>query len=124
SGPPRGRSASTATRWSATAGSWASMPSGCTTSSWRFPPRTREVQLDEKWSYVSKEQEHCDPTDPADDQRGDWWDHVAYDAEHKLVLCVVPGARGAEEAEAVVADVRRRTEGRTLRLITSDDYPA
>ena len=69
------------------------MPSNCTTISWLFPPRTREVQLDEKWSYVYKKQEHCDPTDPADDHHGDWWDHVAYDAEHKLVLCVVPGAR-------------------------------
>jgi IS1 family transposase len=55
---------------------------------------------------------------------GDWWDHTAYDPEHRLVLCVVPGARGAEEAEAVVADVKERTEGRTLRLMTSDDYPA
>jgi hypothetical protein len=41
-----------------------------------------------------------------------------------LVLCVVPGARGAEEAEAVVNDVKERTEGRTLRLLTSDAYPA
>jgi IS1 family transposase len=82
------------------------------------------VQLDEKWSYVSKKQAHCDPDDPADDNRGDWWDHTAYDPEHRLVLCVVPGARGAEEAEAVVADVKERTEGRTLRLMTSDDYPA
>jgi IS1 family transposase len=46
------------------------------------------------------------------------------DAEHKLVLCVVPGARGVEEVEAVVADVKQRTEGRPLRLMTSDDYPA
>jgi IS1 family transposase len=82
------------------------------------------VQLDEKWSYVYKKQAHCDPDDPADDNRGDWWDHTAYDPEHRLVLCVVPGARGAEEAEAVVADVKERTEGRTLRLMTSDDYPA
>jgi IS1 family transposase len=47
---------------------------------------------------------------------------VAYDAEHKLVLCVVPGARGAEEAEAVVAEVHRRTEGRPV-YFTSDAYP-
>ena len=98
------------------------MPSDSTTSSWLFPPRTREVQLDEKWSYVYKKQAHCDPADPADDQHGDWWDHVAYDPEHKLVLCVIPGARGAEEAEAVVTDVHRRTEGRPV-LITSDAYP-
>ena len=30
---------------------------------------------------------------PGDDHKGDWWDHVAYDPEHKLVLAVVPGAR-------------------------------
>lgn len=91
-------------------------------SSWRFPPRTRAVQLDEKWSFVSKKQGHGDPSDPADDQHGDWWDHVAYDPEHKLVLCVVPGARGAEEAEAVVIDVYGRTEARDL-YFTSDAYP-
>jgi IS1 family transposase len=98
------------------------MPGSCTTSSWRFPPRTREVQLDEKWSYVYKKQAHCDPNDPADDQHGDWWDHVAYDPEHKLVLVVVPGARGAEEAEAVVIEVYCRTEARDLHF-TSDAYP-
>jgi IS1 family transposase len=98
------------------------MPSSCTTSWRHFPPRTSEVQLDEKWSYVYKKQEHCDPRNPADDQRGDWWDHVAYDPEHKLVLCVVPGARGAEEAEAVVIDVYGRTGARDLHF-TSDAYP-
>jgi hypothetical protein len=40
------------------------------------------------------------------------------------VLGVVPGARTVENAEAVVADVQERTEGRPLRLLTSDDYPA
>ena len=88
-----------------------------------FSPWDEEVQFDEKWSFVYKKQEHCDPADPADAQRGDWWDHVAYDAEHRLVLCVVPGARTAENAEAVVADVHERTEGRPLNLLTSDDYP-
>ena len=99
-------------------------PATSTTSSWLFPPRTQEVQFDEKWSFVFKKQEHCDPTDPADAQRGDWWDHTALDAEHKLVLCVVPGARTAEQTEAVVESVKERTEGRPLRLMTSDDYPA
>ncbi len=42
------------------------MLSDSTTSSWPFPPRTREVQLDEKWSFVYKKQENCDPLDPAD----------------------------------------------------------
>ena len=54
-------------------------------------PRTRQAQFDEKWSFVFKKQEHCDPLDPADDHKGDWWDHVAYDPEHRLVVAVVPG---------------------------------
>jgi hypothetical protein len=78
------------------------------TNSWLFPPNTREVQFDEKWSFVFKKQEHCDPTDSADDHRGDWWDHVALDAE---------------SVEEVVGEVKDRTGGRVLDLATSDDYP-
>jgi IS1 family transposase len=100
------------------------MPKNSTTSSWLFPPRTREVQLDEKRSFVYKKQENCDPLDPADDQRGDWWDHVAIDAESRLVLAVVPGARNSENVEEVVGELKRRTEGRVMDLMTSDSYPA
>ena len=67
------------------------MPTPLMTSSWLFPPRTREVQLDEAWSFVGKKQQNCYPADPADDHQGDLWDHIAYDSEHKLVLVVVPG---------------------------------
>jgi len=83
---------------------------------------TREVQLDEKWSFVGKKAENCDPDDPADDHLGDWWDHVAYDPEHRLVVCVEPGARVGESVEAVIEDFKRRTEGRPMRLITSDEH--
>ncbi len=100
------------------------MPGKSTTSSWLFPPRTREVQFDEKWSFVFKKQENCDPEDPADVHHGDWWDHVAIDAESRLVLAVVPGARDAEAVAEVVAEVKERTGGRVLDLATSDDYPA
>jgi IS1 family transposase len=93
-----------------------------TTSSWLFPPRTREAQFDEKWSFVGKKQENCDPADPADAQKGDWWDHVAYDPEHRLVVAVVPGARCGENAEAVVEEFKRRTGGRPMGLITSDEH--
>ena len=64
------------------------------------------------------------PDDPADDRKGDTWDHVAIDAESRLVLGVVPGERTAENAAAIVADVRRRTGGRLLDLITTDGHPA
>jgi IS1 family transposase len=73
---------------------------------------------------VYQKQAHCDPDDPADDQRGDWSDHVALDAESRLVLAVVPGARDAEAVEEVVGEVKQRTGGRVLDLATSDDYPA
>ena len=100
------------------------MPASSTTSSWLFPPETREVQLDEKWSFVFKKQAHCDPANPADAIRGDWWDHVAIDAESRLVLAVVPGARDAESVEELVGQVKGRTGGRVLGLVTSDEYPA
>ena len=93
-------------------------------SSWLFPPRTGEVQFDEKWSFVDKKQKNCDPADPADDHKGDWWHHVAYDPEHRLVLAVVPGARSIENAEEVVAAVKGRTDSISPRLMTSDEYPA
>jgi hypothetical protein len=92
--------------------------------SWPFPPETREVQFDEMWSFVAKKQKNCDPADPADDHKGDWWDHVAYDPEHRLVLAVVPGARSIENAEEVVHEAYDRTGGREEVLLTSDEYPA
>src|SRR6516165_6699304 len=88
---PPGWSGSTRTRSLA----WPCSPDGTprppTTSWWPFPPCTREVQFDEKWAFVYKKQKDCDPTDPNDDHRGDYWDHVAFDPEHKLVLAVIPG---------------------------------
>ena len=75
------------------------------------------------WSFVGKKQEHCDPLDPADaDRRGTAWDHIAYDPEHRLVVCVEPGARVGESVEEVVADFKRRTGGRPMNLITSDEH--
>ena len=121
---PDGSSASTATPSSDWPASPDSTPTTLTTSSWLFPPRTREVQFDEKWSFVAKKQKNCDPADPADDHKGDWWDHVAFDPEHRLVLAVVPGARSIENAEEVVAEVKDRTGGAPPRLMTSDEYPA
>jgi IS1 family transposase len=95
-----------------------------TTSSWRFPPLTTEAQFDEKWAFVAKKEANCDRTDPVDDHKGDYWDHVALDPEHRLVISVIPGARTVENTEALVEDFRRRTGGRVMNLMTSDDYPA
>ncbi len=39
------------------------------------------------------------------------------------MLAVVPGARDSESVEEVVGEVKSRTGGRVLDLVTSDDYP-
>src|SRR4028118_627099 len=98
------------------------MPATSTTSWSPFPPRTREVQFDEKWAFVAKKEANCDPGDPADARKGDHWHQVARDPGHRLVVCVVPGKRTAENAEALVRDFRRRTAGRLMDLITTDEY--
>src|SRR5262249_16670024 len=97
------------------------MPPPSTTSWSPLPPRTREVQFDQKWAFVAKKEANCDPTDPADARKGDHWDHVALDAEHRLVLSVVPGKRTAENTGALVRDFHRRTAGRPMGLITTDE---
>ena len=87
-----------------------------------FPPNTREAQFDEDGSFVAKTEENCDPEDPADRQKGDWWDHKGDDPEHRLVVCVAPGARNAENAEETVAQFKHRTGGRDMNQITSDEH--
>ena len=42
-------------------------------------PPTRELPMDEKWSFVAKKEKNCDEDDPEDPFRGDCWDHVAFD---------------------------------------------
>ena len=49
---------------------------------------------------------------------------MALDPEHRLVVVAIPGARTIENTEALVADFHRRTAGRLMNLMTSDDYPA
>jgi hypothetical protein len=93
-------------------------------NSWPFPPETREIQLDEKWSFVAKKQANCDPENPDDDNKGDYGDHVAFDAENRLILAVIPGSRSIENAEGIVQEVYNRTAGREDVLLTSDEYPA
>ena len=73
---------------------------------------------------MAKKEKNCDPTNPADDRKGDCWDYVALDPEHRLVVSAVPGERTAENAQAVVDDFKRRTGGRVMNLMTSDGFPA
>ena len=95
-------------------------PTNSTTSWWLFPPQTREVQLDEKWSFIAKKEAHLQPEDPP--QWGDAWDHTAVDAGHRLLLAVVPGKRTLENCQKVVQEVKRRTGGRADLLLSSDEH--
>jgi IS1 family transposase len=87
-----------------------------------FPPKTVEAQFDEKWAFVGKKEKHCNDTDLADSKRGDNWDHVAYDPQHHLVITVIPGKRTAKNVGKLVDDFKKRTDGRIMNLITSDEY--
>src|SRR3954454_16512966 len=87
-------------------------------------PETRELQMDEMWSFVAKKEKNCDEDDPEDQFRGDCWDHVAFDPEHRLVVSVVPGERNAESVRELVDDVKGRLGGRAPGLITTDEYSA
>lgn len=73
---------------------------------------------------MRKKRKHCDDDVPDDSCQGDNWDHVAYDPEHRLVISVVAGKRTAKNVEKLVADFKKRTGGRIMNLITSDEYKA
>ncbi len=98
------------------------MPANSTTSWSLFPPETQEVQFDEKWAFVYKKEARCDPAHPPDGRCGDHWDHVAFDPEHKLVVTLVPGKRTRKNIHRLLRNFHRRTGGRMMRLITSDEY--
>jgi IS1 family transposase len=87
-----------------------------------FSPHTEEIQLDEKWDFVYKKEKNCDENNPADARRGDNWDHVALDAEHKLVLEVQNGKRTEKNTKELVRKTAKRLKNRLPRLITSDEY--
>jgi IS1 family transposase len=78
------------------------------------------VQLDEKWDFVHQKEKHCDAEDR---ERGDCWDHVAFDPEHRLVVSLVVGKRTEDATHELVRDFHGRTGGRIMRLMTSDEYP-
>lgn len=80
------------------------------------------MQFDEKWAFIYKKEKHCDPALEADRNCGDHWDHLAYDPEHRLVLSVCPGKRSRKKIRQVVGEAKRRTAGRMMRLMTSDEY--
>jgi IS1 family transposase len=78
------------------------------------------VQFDEKWDFVGRKEKNCGPDET---RRGDCWDHVALDPESRLVVSLLVGKRTEDATHALVRDFHRRTGGRVMRLMTSDEYP-
>jgi IS1 family transposase len=78
------------------------------------------VQFDEKWDFVGKKEKNCEPDETP---RGDCWDHVAFDPESRLVVSLVVGKRTEQATHAWLRDFHRRTGGRVMRWMTSDEYP-
>ncbi len=97
------------------------MPPRATTTTWLFPPQTREGQVDEKWGFVFKKEKHCDRTQTVDKEKGDQWDHTAIDAENRLIISVVPGRRTLASCVKVIQAVKDKTGGRTDLFFTSDE---
>jgi hypothetical protein len=75
-------------------------------------------------SFVAKKQKNCDPAQAADDHKGAWWDHGAFDPEHTFWSWRwSPGRASPMSAAEVVAAVKGRLGGRPSELMTSDEYP-
>jgi len=71
---------------------------------------------------VYQKEKNCDENNPANARRGDNWDHVAFDAPHKLVLQVVNGKRTLKNTKKLVRLTAKRLQNKPPRLITSDEY--
>ena len=87
-----------------------------------FPPHTKEIQLDERWSFVEKKEKKIEVNSTATTLKGDIWDHTAIDAESRLLISLIPGKRTSENCVKLVEDVKKRTGGRTDVFITSDEH--
>jgi hypothetical protein len=69
-----------------------------------------------------KKDKHCDPSEPDDQERGSFWDHVLIDADSRLIVTLAIGRRTLDTARQAFADFYRRTDGNLTPLITSDEY--
>lgn len=71
-----------------------------------------------------KKDKNCDASDPADRERGSYWDHVLLDADSRLIVSLVVGRRTAETLQQAWTDFYQRTDGALPALITTDEYAA
>jgi IS1 family transposase len=82
-----------------------------------------QVQLDELWTFVYKKERKLKEWEKLHSEWGDTWVWVAFDPVHKLVIAVLVGERGEEEAIGFVARLRARLVDACQPLLTSDCLP-
>jgi IS1 family transposase len=78
-------------------------------------PTTR-VESDEQWSFCGAKQKNA--TRPVD---GDLWVFAALDADTKLVISYLVGARNVENTYAFIGDLAQRVKGRIQ--LSTDSWP-
>ena len=77
------------------------------------------LQLDETWSFVQKKQRNVQSHHPP--EQGDCYLWLALDDRSRAVIAYHVGKRTAENAKALLADLRGRLRNRPQ--ITTDGYP-
>jgi IS1 family transposase len=85
--------------------------------------RSQRVQCDEIWSFVAvKQKNRAGSKRPTDPTAGDCWTWTAIDADNKLLLSYLVGARDAEFALMLMDDLRQRLANRVQ--LTTDGHRA
>jgi IS1 family transposase len=82
--------------------------------------KSRRVQVDEIWSFTYAKQRNVATAKRQDLAYGDTWTWTAIDADSKLIVSYLVGARDSEYANAFMHDVADRLAGRVQ--LTSDGY--
>jgi IS1 family transposase len=80
--------------------------------------RSKRVQVDEIWSFTYAKAKQILNVKAAPEGAGDTWTWTALDADSKLIVSWLVGARDAEYANAFMNDVRERVSTRIQ--LTSD----
>lgn len=83
---------------------------------------TRRVECDEVWSFCYAKAKNVASAKAAPDMAGDLWTWIGLDAEHKLILSFLVGARDAVCANALMLDLASRMTGR-VQMTTDGHKP-
>ncbi len=84
--------------------------------------KTRRVQCDEIWAFCYAKQKNVATAKAAPAEAGDIWTWTAIDADSKLIISWVVGARDAGYAAALMQDVASRLANR-VQLTTDGHKP-